>query len=131
MVRLRGHHLICLHFFNGEGYDDIFIENLREVVGRTETEDISVCEAADEICEKCPYGKDAKCLYDEGADEEIRVMDKAALGLLGIDKNERITWQKIKGKIPGIFLSWYRDYCHECDWKHVCEKDHYYRELKG
>jgi len=131
MLKLRGHHLICLHFFNGEGYDDIFIENLRQVMGRTETEDIKVCEAADEICEKCPYVKDSKCLYDEHADDEIREMDKAALGLLGIDKSARTTWQKIKGKIPEIFLSWYRDYCHECDWKQACEKDRFYRELKG
>jgi len=131
MIRLRGHHLICLHFFNGEGYDDTFIENLRQVMGRTETEDIEVCETADAICEKCPYVKDSKCLYDEHADDEIREMDKAALRLLGTDTYERITWQKIKQKIPEIFLLWYGGHCNECDWKQACEKDRFYRELKG
>jgi len=130
MVRLRGHHLICLHFFRGEGYEDIFIENLRNVLKRIETEDIEVCEAADAICEKCPYVKGSKCLYDRQADDEIREMDKAAISFLGIDKNARITWQKIKGKIPEIFLLWYRDYCSEGEWRQGGENDHYYRELK-
>ena len=131
MVRLRGHHLICLHFFRGEGYEDIFIENLMNVMERTETEDIEVCEAADAICEKCPYVKDSECLYDEHADDEIRKMDKAALRLLGMDTYARVKWQKIKEKIPEIFGLWHGDHCNECDWKQACEKDHFYRKLKG
>ena len=131
MIRLRGHHLICLHFFSGEGYDDIFVENLRSVLERTEAEDIEVCEAADAICEKCPYVKDSKCLYGEYADDETREMDRAALSLLKIDKYERVRWKKLKKNIPEIFLSWYRDNCNACDWKQVCEKNHYYRKLKG
>ncbi|HDL01563.1 MAG TPA: DUF1284 domain-containing protein, partial [candidate division Zixibacteria bacterium] len=31
MVRLRAHHLICLHFYRGEGYSEGFIENLETV----------------------------------------------------------------------------------------------------
>jgi hypothetical protein len=131
MIRLRGHHLICLHFFSGEGYDNIFIDNLRNVMERTETEEIEVCEEADEICEKCPYLKDNQCRYDEHSDEEIKKMDKAAVSLLEIDKGIKVGWHKIKRNIPEIFFQWYMDNCNKCDWKQVCEKNHLYQNLKN
>lgn len=31
MQMLKGHHLICLHFFNCGGYDEEFIENIKIV----------------------------------------------------------------------------------------------------
>lgn len=129
MIRLRGHHLICLHFFSGEGYDNIFIENLRSVLERAETEDIEVCEEADEICEKCPYLRGNQCRYDEHADEEIKEMDKTALRLLEINKDARVKWHKIKKNIPEIFFQWSKDNCNECDWKQVCEKNLFYQKL--
>ena len=32
MAKLRGHHLICLHFYEGEGYDEPFIKSLEKVI---------------------------------------------------------------------------------------------------
>jgi hypothetical protein len=130
MLRLRGHHLICLHFFTGEGYDDTFMENLKNVLKRAETEDIETCDDADEICEKCPYLKDNKCSFDEHADEQIKEMDKTALNLLEVTKNS-IVWDKIKGNMPEIFPQWFRKYCIECDWRKACEKNHYYQRLRN
>lgn len=131
MIKLRGHHFICLHFFSGEGYDDIFKENLRDILARAVTEDIEVCEDADQVCEKCPYLKDSKCLYDEHADDVIRGMDRTALKLLKVDKDATIKWQNIKKDIPGVFPQWLREYCGECDWKKVCERNEFYQALKA
>ncbi len=74
-INFRGHHLICLHFFEGEGYDADFVENLKNIMQRTENENINVCDGPDDVCEKCPFLKDYKCQYDSNADEEIREMD--------------------------------------------------------
>jgi len=130
ILRLRGHHLICLHFFNGEGYDVAFTENLDDVLKRAGSEYIEVCEGADMVCEKCPYLKDRKCEHDEHADEGIREMDREALALLEIKNGSEVRWREIKEKVPALFLHWSRQYCNECDWKKTCEKNHFYRKLK-
>lgn len=122
MLTLRGHHLICLHFFSGEGYDAQFVANLRDVLKRAEDEDIEIVSTADSICTKCPYLKDYKCTYDEKADEEIREMDKTALKLLNLTTGQKITWQHLKNLIQGIFHEWHDRYCNGCDWTQACEK---------
>lgn len=122
MLTLRGHHLICLHFFSGEGYDVPFIENLKDVLRRSESEEIEIVSTADSICARCPYLKDYKCTYDEKAEEEIREMDEIALKLLNLSPGQRIKWQDLKNLIPNIFPEWRDRYCNECDWKQACIK---------
>ncbi|MGB9715398.1 MAG: DUF1284 domain-containing protein [Thermodesulfovibrionales bacterium] len=129
-LNLRGHHLICLHFFEGEGYDSNFIENLKNIMQRTENENINVCDGADDVCEKCPYLKDYRCQYDNNADDEIRDMDEVALRLLKIEQGAKIRWEDVRKKIPEIFLQWFRAYCYDCDWLKACEKNEFYQKLK-
>ncbi len=130
MPILRGHHLICLHFFNGEGYNEAFIENLRETLSLTDKEDITISSGADDICTRCPWLKEGRCEYDRNADKEIREMDSKALELLGLSPGSRIKWQTLRRKIPGIFPVWFSLYCRECDWRGACEKDQLFKELK-
>ncbi|MBI5212037.1 MAG: DUF1284 domain-containing protein [Nitrospirae bacterium] len=130
MLTLRGHHLICLHFFSGEGYDVLFIENLRDGIKRAESEEIEVVSGDDNICAKCSYLKGHKCMHDEKADGEIREMDDTALKLLNLSAGQRVKWQAVKERIPGIFHEWHNKYCDDCDWKQACEKSDLYREMK-
>ena len=130
MPNLRGHHLICLHFFNGEGYNPEFVENLKDVLKKTEYEDIGISPGVDDICNKCPHMKHDRCQYDEHADEEIKEMDKKALDLLKASKGTGVDWQEIKERIPEIFRSWYESYCNTCGWKWACEKHESYRQLR-
>jgi uncharacterized protein len=124
LIRLRGHHLICLHFFSGEGFQPEFIKNLRETIKKAEAgEAVCACPGPDDICNRCPYLKAELCLYNKEADEEIRTMDKAAQEFLNTKSGEEITWQELKEKIPGIFPSWSGQYCCGCDWKRVCDKN--------
>ncbi len=128
--RLRGHHLICLHFFSGEGYSKVFVENLNDIIKRAEDGDVEVSSESDDVCIKCPYMKNYRCEYDEDAEIEIREMDRMALKLLNIKENTKIKWKDIKEKIPEIFSAWYENYCYDCDWNQACEKNRLYRDLK-
>jgi hypothetical protein len=120
-IKLRGHHLVCLHFFKGEGYNSKFLENLEDLLGEVEKGDeVEICSGPDDICKKCPYLIRDRCLYDEDAEEEIREMDRKALRLLRLRVNGKVTWKSLRDKIPQIIHEWSKNYCEECDWKKVC-----------
>jgi hypothetical protein len=131
MPILRGHHLICLHFFNGEGYDEAFIKNLRHTLGLAEKKMITVSSGADNVCAGCLHLKQNKCQYDENAEESIQQMDAKALALLGLSHNDQIEWDTLKNRIPEIFSEWCSLYCKKCGWRGVCEKNAFYWKLSG
>jgi hypothetical protein len=123
LLKLRGHHLICLHFFRGEGYNPEFVTNLKKILRRMEIgEEIEVYSGADDVCQMCPYLKMGMCFYAKNAETGIREMDMRAIELLGLKDRERVKWIDIKGKIPEIFREWAREYCKVCNWRKVCEK---------
>lgn len=130
MPLLRGHHLICLHFFNGEGYDEVFINNLQKILERAEGEEITISTGADDICRCCPYLKESKCRYTESSDKEIREMDTEALALLRLSHGDMVKWGELKNTIYRIFPAWHASYCLKCDWKYACEKGAFFQELR-
>ncbi|MDO8281196.1 MAG: DUF1284 domain-containing protein [Thermodesulfovibrionia bacterium] len=129
MPLLRGHHLICLHFFNGEGYDEAFINNLKKILERAEDEEITISSGDDDICRCCPYLKERRCQYTESSAEEIRDMDTEALMLLRSSRGDNVKWDEIRNTIYRIFPSWHTSYCLKCDWKDACEKNALFQEL--
>jgi hypothetical protein len=129
MPLLRGHHLICLHFFDGEGYDIAFIKNLQDKLRLAEVEDVEIASGEDDVCVVCLHLKEGRCMQSDNADEEIRKMDAKALELLGLSISDRVNWKVLQGKVPAIFPQWYSLYCVDCDWRGVCEKNAFFRKL--
>ena len=120
-IRLRGHHLICLHFFQGKGYHPEFVENLTHLLNKAQDGDmIKVHSGPDDVCKQCPYLRNRICSFSDNAEAEIQDMDRTALELLQISTNEQFHWDRLKDKIPGIFETWVEKYCTSCSWKAVC-----------
>ncbi|WP_026486431.1 DUF1284 domain-containing protein [Caldanaerobius polysaccharolyticus] len=123
MVRLRGHHLICLNFFQGEGYSGDFIDNVKQLLDMVQKgEKIKVVEGPDDVCSACPYLKGDICTHKEGADEEIKEMDDKARNHLCIESSQEVVWNEIKQKVNSISRSWFWDFCNGCDWQKVCNR---------
>ncbi len=129
MPSLRGHHLVCLHFYRGEGYDRPFIENLTSVIKMAELGEITVTEGADDVCACCPYLRNRKCMYTEDAEEEIKKMDKVALELLGTEVGEKVKWSQLRKTLPEMFSKWAALYCSDCHWREACLKSPFYKDL--
>jgi hypothetical protein len=122
-IKLRGHHLVCLHFFKGEGYAHNYRENIREILERAEAgEDIDVASGADDVCRICPKLNGGICLHTEDAEAVVREMDMTALALLGLRTKESVLWSNIQKKLSEIIPEWSGKYCRMCDWRSVCEK---------
>lgn len=117
-MKLRGHHLICLHFFKGKRYDKKFQENLSNLLKGIDKKEITITYSADDVCKKCQHLRNGLCSYEENAKEEIKEMDRKALKLLGISQ-KTARWKEIKEKLPEIFNEWFT-YCKKCDWKDDC-----------
>lgn len=124
---LRGHHLVCLHFFGGEGYDSPFVENLKNVIASAKRDGVRVCSGADDVCEACPYLTDGMC-RDE---KEIGEMDEAALKFLNLSPGDDVTWKMVKGRLVELFPIWHDTYCIDCGWQDACNKDPLYRKFQG
>ena len=125
VIKLRGHHLICLHFFRN-GPESLKLK-IEELLNRFEKdEDIQVVEGGDDICTSCPYFKNGVCTIVENAEEEVKEMDKKALELLNFKVGDLIKWKDIRNKIltsKEIVKIWYETYCKDCDFKNVCESE--------
>jgi len=116
-AKLRGHHLICLNFFRGEGYSEDFIKNIYAIVKK---ERLEIVEGPDEVCARCPYLEDNKCSSIEYTDEKILLQDKEALRLLGFKPGETVDWKIIGDKLPGIMEVWKVRFCQDCGYLKVC-----------
>ena len=122
MVRLRAHHLICLHFYRGEGYDRDFIENLETVLKDASVNGVLLVEGCDDVCRACPSQKEGVCTAEPGGEEKIQRLDRLAKDLLK-PVDQALNWSEIKRQIPNILKDWKTGACESCEWKVVCEKN--------
>ena len=78
-MRLRGHHLLCMLTFQGEGYSPAFTANFAAVLRRIgDGEDILIVSGPDDICAPLLGSEGCHCL---GA--SISARDEAAGAALG------------------------------------------------
>ncbi len=116
-AKLRGHHLICLNFFRGEGYSEGFIKNIYSVIQK---EKVEIVKGADDVCIRCPYLKNNKCSSNEYTDEKIMLQDKEALKLLEFRPGMIVDWRIISDKLPRIMEEWKKQFCLDCGYQKVC-----------
>jgi len=126
---LRGHHLICLHFYNGEGYSAEYIKHLSNTLEIAEKGIVSICAGADCICTKCPNLRDDNCEYYENAERDIRRMDATALELLKLTPGASVSWKEVREKVEKTVREWYGLYCKDCNWISACRGNERFRKL--
>ncbi len=128
-VILRGHHLVCLRFYDGTGYEERFREELRAVVAGASQHGVWVGEGVDDLCIHCPSVRQGRCADTPTADEEVRAMDRVALTLLGLRPGETVWWGELGQRIPGFFPRWQAEFCDVCAWRGGCEGSDAYKKL--
>lgn len=129
MSSLRGHHLICLHFFKGEGYDAPFVENLKGVIDSAAREGVMVQRGADDVCLACPHLAGDECNYRKSGEDEIKRLDALALKLLNLKAGPKADFEAVKKTLPQIFPEWKSRACGKCDWLTTCKSTKLWKRL--
>ena len=88
MLKIRGHHLLCLQGFQGYGYNEDFVKNMTIIYDKimNDEEYIKLISSIDDICKKCPNNKCDICI-NKDENSKIIKMDKIVLRKLQKEKN--------------------------------------------
>ncbi|HEU4686102.1 MAG TPA: DUF1284 domain-containing protein [Nitrospira sp.] len=102
-LRLRGHTLLCLQGFRGEGYSPGFVRNMADVhrfLNHHPDAWIEVIDSPDSICAACPHQAASGCtLNDDRSEEEMKRQDGVVLERLGLQPGSRLRWREILDRI--------------------------------
>jgi hypothetical protein len=124
MIRFRGHHLVCLHFFAGEGYSREFIYNLCHLLqGAGRGGEITVVEGADDVCRACSHLMENCCAHKPDSEREVRRLDEKALKYLAVKPGDRVKWQELRSKVISAPAGWLLSFCKDCDWEKLCRRE--------
>ena len=120
-IALRGHTLLCLQGFRGEGYSAEFVDNLaaiHETLRQHPERLVKVVEEPDRVCQACPHHAMAACqLNGEQSEIAMRNQDHTVLMRLGLHPGQEVPWQdildRIRDQVSGADLP---DICGRCHW---------------
>ena len=76
-IKLRAHHGLCIAFFEGKGYDDNFIRNMKNIIATlTQNPNVTIVADEDIVCVACPNNNNGICDCKKKVDE-LKSIDKA------------------------------------------------------
>ena len=125
MPFLRGHHLICLNFFKGEGYSEEFVKALFSVLS---AEKFTISEGFDDVCRACPGWKGMQEGCGTYGEDYIRGIDSLALALLKLRPGDEVSWDEVRKRLKDAMGAWKEEVCADCEWAKVCSEIPEWRE---
>jgi len=118
VIRLRGHHLLCLHGFRGLGYSPEFISNMQAVKDRLldAQVEVEVSISPDDICAACPHLADGGCSKKEDSEARISAKDAEVLRRLSLSPGDRLPEGDLFALVAEQFSAGISDLCSSCKW---------------
>ncbi len=133
-MKLRVHHLFCCALFEGKGYSEAFVKNMRDISCRLfpkenavvdgvnpyagqaqdEDEEIELCILPDLICSKCPNLIEGACSLD---DNQVVSKDRHLADAFGLVCGRSYRKDKLKKAVnEALTEEIFEDSCHRCQW---------------
>lgn len=116
MFKLRPHHALCIHFFEGKGYSNEFTNHMSGVIGKLkEDTEIQITCESDDICSKCPNLKQGTCVTQE----KVNRYDKKVMELCGFYSGQKLNAMDFLeiAKREIINKDKLKEVCGDCAWK--------------
>ena len=102
-ITIRGHTLLCLQGFRGEGYDKVFVDRLTEIHKALSGDPdlpVKVVQEPDALCGYCPNLQGDRCqLKGPDSEKEMKAQDADVMRRLEIGMGGIIPWKEILDRI--------------------------------
>jgi hypothetical protein len=122
-VRLRGHHLLCILTYAGEGYSRRFVEHYDGIIARLETEDVRIVSGPDDICRPLLDEESPHCRLGRVLRRDERALEAVSFVLeRPIEVGSHLTLDPAHlSKLRAAFRSAdVRAACAGCEWNDLC-----------
>jgi uncharacterized protein len=117
-IQLRGHHLLCLFGFRGEGYSAEFVGNLAEIqqrLWRTPEQAVRLVDGDDDVCRACPQCSGESCLAYNTAN--LMAQDLLVMSIIGAKAGETHSWIDLRLKVAQrVSPAEIERICGDCPW---------------
>lgn len=123
MIRLRGHHVLCLLGYRGMGYSTEYVANMTRVhqkLRTAPTTEVLLVAGPDDLCAKFPESQTYHC-----EDTNIHERDAAILRQLHLSRGQVLPWEEVENRIREYAMSTdVARLCSTCSWRSygVCEE---------
>ncbi len=120
-LKIRAHHGMCLHFFEGKGYSTEFTAHMQKIYEKMQKNPkIELVVQGDEICRKCPNLENGICKTQE----LVLHYDREVLRHCRVSEGMKIFWNDFSKLVQEkiIFLGERQNICGNCQWSSICEK---------
>lgn len=121
-IPIRGHTLLCLQGFVGEGYDPMFTAHMAAIHQRLTFQPhllVKVIVQPDTFCHCCPHlsGNQGCSLHGIGTEARMVEQDYEVMRRIDIQNNEVLPWSAILQKIRNKMIpSMLDEICGSCPW---------------
>lgn len=125
VLRLRPHHINCLFFYEGKGYNQSFIDNMDAIVTRLKSfpDQLIVLEKNhDSLCHCCPNRENGVCT----SADSVEIMDAYTLLHYKLKEHQLYRFQEIMDTIYKHYsFDTFSAICSECSWykQGVCSQE--------
>ena len=116
---LRGHHGLCLCYFNGVGYSGEFSENMAEIKRLLEKNPlVRITAQADSICRCCPHLAGGQC----ASAEKVKEYDRQVLLRCRVSEGQIMPFWDFEKLIQRYILQPGKrtEICRDCEWSALC-----------
>lgn len=115
VVRLRGHHLLCLQGFRGYGYSETFTRELAAIVAALVADPetlVTVVAGPDAVCAHCPAPDNHHCRT-----RRTELRDQRVLSRLGWRVGDELPWSAVLRRLAERVRPSDLDHlCRSCPW---------------
>lgn len=123
-MKLRPHHGLCIRFFEGKGYSEAFVENMKNVIATLENDSIiEITKGKDEICKACPNMVNGICTdHVKVSNYDQQVLDYI-YQVLG-EKINDLSYKRFQDYIEEAIMQSgkFESICGDCVYAEICHK---------